>query len=505
MQMRRLIITMFCLLPTAALMYGCGSSSKSGGTLSSVAKVDETACAQCHAQAVDKIDPSATIYAKYNASLHFTNNFNTVGCQDCHGGGAQHNGVGPLPYPNPDAAGQCFSCHKNYLNSQHYAVYPANATSTRDDKTTAKHNAQYVTTDYQNSCTSCHDSHQPKVGDEHKDWAESGHGDVAGLGWANYDFKFGADCSACHTSTGFISYVSSGYTVPTTTFAKAGDSTHEVLTCKACHTDYNFKNRIRNTSAVKAMYTYAGQAITFPGVGASNLCVACHSGRGNVETARTTRYQGHHAPAAGILFNDKSHMGYEFAGKSYANATGFIHDNIGTSAAPGTGTNGPCVACHMDAATNTSSHKFAAVTKNSAGTITAVPTSAVCAKCHADVDSLDTMRLGYNEAGQLLKAYLDNTVANYLSVKVEATKKDAVTGEYVFVSNVYGASQNYLMVGDEAGAYVHNSAYAKRLIFDSIDWMDNGALTGSITIPVGYPNARIWFDADLTTGVASRP
>ncbi len=86
------------------LMYGCGSTSKEGSAVSGPVKVDEASCAQCHAQAVDSIEPSTTIYAKYNQSLHFTNNFHTVGCQDCHGGGSQHNGVGPIQYANPDAA-----------------------------------------------------------------------------------------------------------------------------------------------------------------------------------------------------------------------------------------------------------------------------------------------------------------------------------------------------------------------------------------------------------------
>lgn len=499
MQIRRLAMMLFCTLPMAVLLNGCGSSSKEGSGATAPAKVDEASCAQCHAQAVDSIEPSKTIYAKYNESLHFTNNFHTVGCQDCHGGGSQHNGVGPIQYANPDVSGQCFSCHKNYLDSKHYAVYPAPA-GTSYSYTGAAHNAQYVSANYQNSCTSCHDSHQPKVGQEHKDWAESGHGDVAGAAWEHYDFKLGADCIACHTSTGFINYVSSGFTVPTTTWASATDGTHEVLTCKACHTDYNFKNRIRNVGAVKAYnYTYAGQAITFPNVGASNLCVTCHSGRGNTQSAKSTRFQGHHAPAAGILFNDKSHTGYEFSGKSYANASGFVHGKIGTSAAPGTGTSGPCVACHMNAATNANSHKFAAATKNAAGTITAVPTQAVCLKCHADVNGLDAMRLGYTEAGALLKAYVANTVTNYLGVAIDKNNYNTVA------DNDYGAYQNSLLSTEEAGAYVHNSLYAKRLIFDSIDWMDNGKFDGTITIPVGYPNARTWFNANAATGVASRP
>ena len=500
MQMRRLVVMLFCLLPMSVLMYGCGSTSKEGSAVSGPVKVDEASCAQCHAQAVDSIEPSKTIYAKYNESLHFTNNFHTVGCQDCHGGGSQHNGVGPVQYANPDAAGQCFSCHQNYLDSKHYAVYPASSVYNGP-----AHNAQYVSSKYQNSCSSCHDSHQPKAGQEHKDWAESGHGEVSGEGWAHYDFKFygTGECTPCHTSTGFINFVSNGFTMPTSTWATAGDGSREVLTCKACHTDYNFKNRIRNVAAVKAIYTYNGANVQFNSMGASNLCITCHAGRGNTQSAKSTRFQGHHAPAAGVLFSSSAHSGYEFSGKSYGNATGFIHNKIGTSAAPGTGSNGPCVTCHMSAADNANSHKFSAATKSTAGAITALPTQAACLKCHSAAfvtpANMELLRLGYNEAGEVLKAYVANTITNYLNVAVTSTNYATVA------DNAYGAFQNAQLSTEEKGAFAHNSVYAKRLIFDSIDWMDNGAFNNTITIPAGYPNARAWFGADAAGVVASRP
>jgi len=227
----------------------------------------------------------------------------------------------------------CFSCHKNYLNSEHYAVYPASSVYNGP-----AHNAQYVSTNYQNSCSSCHDSHQPKVSQEHTDWATSGHGEVSAEGWAHYDFKFygTGECTPCHTSTGFINFVSNGFTMPTSTWATAGDGSREVLTCKACHTDYNFKNRIRNVAAVKAIYTYNGANVQFNSMGASNLCITCHAGRGNTQSAKSTRFQGHHAPAAGVLFSSSAHTGYEFRGKSYA-CNRLHSQQIGTSAAPGTG------------------------------------------------------------------------------------------------------------------------------------------------------------------------
>ena len=74
-----------------------------------------------------------------------------------------------------------------------------------------------------------------------------------------------------------------------------------------------------------------------------------------------------------------------------------------------------------------------------------------------------------------------------------------------------GAAYNYSYLHHEDGAYAHNSYYAKRLIFDSIDWLDGdtnldgNALDGQINIDVTYPEARHWLNANSETGAANRP
>jgi nitrate reductase cytochrome c-type subunit len=123
MQMKKLIMP-FCLLSMAAMLYGCGSSSKSGGSISSMATVGDTACVQCHSAAQDTLT-GETIVSQYHKSAHYLSG---QGCESCHGGGAQHNGVGPIPYAAPGAA-QCATCHNGitavatnsteYVNSNH--------------------------------------------------------------------------------------------------------------------------------------------------------------------------------------------------------------------------------------------------------------------------------------------------------------------------------------------------------------------------------------------------
>ena len=125
-------------------------------------------------------------------------------------------------------------------------------------------------------CTSCHDPHKADkgIGQEHTDWAASGHGDVNGVAWSTEDFKANASCIRCHTSTGFINYVQSGYTLPTQTWATNGDTTRQVLTCRACHTSFNFKNSIRSAGQYTAPYNNGNSPATFPSATTSNRSLA---------------------------------------------------------------------------------------------------------------------------------------------------------------------------------------------------------------------------------------
>ncbi len=126
MSFKKLSIMLLSAVSLAALMSGCGSTNKEGSiNLGDVAKVDEASCAQCHGSAREKLT-GRVIYDDYSQSLHLVKG---VGCQDCHGGGAQHNGVGPIPYPSPSYV-QCQKCHDdasdklvtNYLGSKHFNV-----------------------------------------------------------------------------------------------------------------------------------------------------------------------------------------------------------------------------------------------------------------------------------------------------------------------------------------------------------------------------------------------
>jgi hypothetical protein len=333
-------------LSLAALLNGCGSSSKEGSAttaeLDAVAKVDEVTCAQCHGSSYNP-QSGQPIYAAYAQSKHFRNSVAVVGCQDCHGGGAEHNGVGPMPYPNPDAAGKCWGCHKPAF----LGTYEPNGVATTIEKAhftnVTSFRTLYLTAADKNTCTGCHEPHNPGSGfgaSERKAWAESGHGDLASAAWVpsashkwrasggSEDFSQAipaSDCLRCHTADGFVQFATGSK--PFTSIANlAGDTkVNSPLNCTACHNNDSFS--VRGVSAVSTAYNATGNdsgtkltvaqsriAAKFPNVGQSNICISCHSGRvsgpnltamfatGTWDLSKTSFVNSHYMAAAGTMY-----------------------------------------------------------------------------------------------------------------------------------------------------------------------------------------------------------
>jgi hypothetical protein len=88
------------------LISGCGGSGNKEGDSGTIPTVSQAACITCHSTTLEALT-GVPIVAAYNASVH---NLNSVGCQDCHGAGGSHNGIGPIPFPKPNNF-QCAPCH----------------------------------------------------------------------------------------------------------------------------------------------------------------------------------------------------------------------------------------------------------------------------------------------------------------------------------------------------------------------------------------------------------
>ena len=545
MQRRSLAITLMCSISLAMLLNGCGSSNKAGtGTLADTPKVDESSCRICHATTVEPVTGS-NILQDFLVSKHnlFINSHypDGVGCQGCHGGGAQHNGVGPIPYTNPDTAGQCYTCHTNYLNTVHQnALQPASD---------AVSPAMYVSKMYQNSCTSCHDPHKADkgIGQEHTDWAESGHGNVNGAAWATEDFKENSSCIRCHTATGFKDYIKSGFTtLPSTSWVTTGDTTRQVLACDACHSSYNFKNSVRSAAQFTAPYKVAWK---LPNASTSNICISCHTGRANnsdinaiTNFSNVSFKNSHYMAAAGLMYMSTGYTGF-VPGTTVIGTTTYektltidstsdpvngivggvssTHRKLGTTAinndshntsffiAGNLDSNGPCVACHMNGVSASSPKRNSSHTLS----INSEAFTQVCINCHTSEAGTNLTGANFNQlfltpqkevfeaALTLAKTlllqnynikYVESAYPYFFDMTKDSTGKTGVTDwtrsgalNAAQAKNLMGACFNINLLTREPGAYVHARSYVRRLIYDSIDFLDDKTInlsTGATAI-----------------------
>lgn len=418
------------------------------------------------------------------------------------------------------------------------------------------------------ACRDCHNVHSADI-TINEQWAKSGHGGeileakekaVADAGLTDHDTAAVAiyraagttaaanafvhydwdstndrgDCQKCHSATGLKNYLTNpagynklnndfshlaGWSKDPVTGSVTPSAQNELLFCWGCHS--NNQGKLRNPGAIDPAYTFTGVAVTLPNISGSNVCVVCHAGRGNYDTlvtgSRSSRYEGHHGTAASTIFSKEIHPGYEFKDatgaflqydstiKTNGATASFKHRDIGTLNADGTpysvltGTSGPCVGCHMGP-TGTAQHEFklAGLRGGTCGT----SADGVAGACHATMTEavLEEESADYQQALTLLNNYLTQAggYTNYLATNI-------VTGYNTVEMDAYGAFQNYKYLTDEPAAYVHNRKYARRLVFDSIDKLDNGVLDGTITINMAnFPLAGAWLGANADTGVALR-
>ncbi len=114
------------LLVSSIALGGCGGGGN--GRSSTPTKVGSAACANtCHATTTDIT--GTQIAVAWAGTPHTTDD--NVQCEDCHGAGSLHNGVGNIPYPNPQAA-QCEVCHtdkKGFDSTIHANPDPYNGTN----------------------------------------------------------------------------------------------------------------------------------------------------------------------------------------------------------------------------------------------------------------------------------------------------------------------------------------------------------------------------------------
>lgn len=281
----------------------------------------------------------------------------------------------------------------------------------------------------------------------------------------------------------------------------------------------------------------------YPDVAGSNLCVVCHDGTRDTTTTSTSQYdpalvsatlsspiKPHNLPAAAIMYvktgfinlsstttpeSDAAYKKTLMADLDGGSITS-THRKLGTPAINGDShntaffvkgnldSNGPCVTCHL-----TGSHSLKIDQK---------AISTVCNKCHSseagipittisafDQHFIEPQKEVYYNALKLAAAIVNdkNQASLKLNVPASATsttalvKLSAVSGaSYPTFAATYntnglstaanqlkltGALGNLFMFSADEGGYAHARTYSRRLIYDSLDFLDDGVLNRSVS------------------------
>jgi hypothetical protein len=379
------------------------------------------------------------------------------------------------------------------------------------------------------TCLDCHDPHNPAPV-RNREWARSAHGGFIGevgvvteqdaAAWVHYDFKtpyfmgWDPDCQRCHTATGFRNLANNPalYNSVNNVFTAHGKQ-RELLYCWACHIDN--RGGLRDPGIFNGLAPYsepADRINAVPDVKGSNICMACHIGRlsgeavkalvGNFPISGTDfgSYNSHYLAAGGILYRT---VGYEYAGKDYT-VSYFKHNHIGVDV-PGTGANGPCVGCHMQA--ESVGHTLSPVKEDATGRIVEIPANAeICSNCHM-VTSTGDHRLTLDIINGEKRGFLDalDALQEAFEAKNIYYSPDLADYPYFYdgpvinntphsdwqTEGTLGAAFNLNLLRHEPGAYVHNRQYTKMLVYDCLDFMQNGGLTNSVDL-TGHYDAYVW-------------
>jgi len=307
--------------------------------------------------------------------------------------------------------------------------------------------------------------------------------------WVHYDFKAStrAACQVCHTSTGYKNFADnpSSYSPSNNTFYLTGQQ-KELLYCWACHKVPGLEApspELRNPGPVPFTYILPSAQVaalqqridSIGDRGESNICLTCHSGRqtgAGVKLATNLNatfagFNSHYATAGGTLFG---FIAYEYEGRSYSWST--IHATFTTS---------PCTACHMPG----KSHTFEAVVVDESGRITDITAyETTCKQCHPDkqalLNTMNERREGYEEALKVIQSLLEKKGIYWKPTHPYFYDANGNQFRNWPDKDTLGAAFNLNMFLHEPGAYVHNPRYTKQVIYDTIDFLDDGQLNKSV-------------------------
>ena len=286
-------------------------------------------------------------------------------------------------------------------------------------------------------------------------------------------------CAQCHGEEGFVDYLELGEA------NEDGYDNPSPFFCSTCHTDhrtFDFENdgpdyAIRNIDPVTLVID-GSTVIDFQG--SSNNCITCHQPRSSYVipaedgtgkyVVTSSRFGPHHGPQSTML---EGVMGANLAGSEGYPGVGTAAHRTGAS----------CVACHMGESAD-----------ESEGLHSWVPTDMACAQCHPSgaPDQLG----GFDDRMATLKQLLGEVIGEEYAVDslgdpvydmdgnpvgtgvpvmgiiVDVPEENrSQTG--IFTTAEAQAAWNYMTLLEDASQGVHNPGYARALLENSIEALED--------------------------------
>jgi len=291
------------------------------------------------------------------------------------------------------------------------------------------------------------------------------------------DEDVSANCSKCHGgSEGLRFYLEHGVGLEVPEQANG-------LECETCHESFGDGNPPFEVLDVPSFQLASGESFSEPD-STSNTCATCHSGRktgadvqAKIDGGGPLSFQNvHYLPAAGTRRGGDGHLGYEYAGLTYASMP---NNHLSADA---------CTFCHDPVATD---HSFEAADAYAAGE---------CAPCHTAAGAVGNIRGAGHAADYDGDGSASETLAGELSTMAASllVQMNTVSGlcyspsDYPYFFNgvapsgqcVAGdvssanrhnawtpatlkASYNYQVWAKDPGGWAHNFDYMAQLLYDS--------------------------------------
>ncbi len=300
------------------------------------------------------------------------------------------------------------------------------------------------------SCFTCHGDADSRLIQAEGEYDNSVH-----ASGNNVDYTNRRSCGRCHSDNGFLDYLATGAD-------KAPYDHPAAIHCFTCHAPHTSGSLALRTTAAVTL----ANGDTFDH-GEGNLCASCHQARMGANAIDTDDYEitsnrwgPHHSMQADILNGSNC---YEIEGYTYEKST---HATQVPNA---------CIGCHMANPQVHDGYKIGGHSWNMIDEETGSDLSSVCTGCHTTAEDYN-----YDNIQTDVVAMIDTLREQLVDFGVLAFSQ----GEYlpnvptddtltIADKNVAGTLFNYLMIEGDRSEGVHNPAYVRSVLANSIAYMNS--------------------------------